>query len=198
MPDTTLNIAIKKLDKLGKKIAHGKRDLMRDIGIDISGSVKMRIAAGQFKGLSDITKNIRREGSDNPLNDTGRLRQSITYNATENTAEIGTPLKYGRIHNEGGTIEPVKAEKLAIPANRRIARMSETMGVRKTLEKMEKAGWFLHFTENSIGGTKDNVSELFFIRKKKVTIPKREFLILDSTDRKVIKKIIGDWVKFIV
>lgn len=43
----------------------------------------------------------RRDGSRKPLLDTGRLRNSITYNADKKSVRIGTNVKYGEQHQIG-------------------------------------------------------------------------------------------------
>lgn len=49
------------------------------IGLFASNLVKDKILRGPFKELSDATKARRIKGSSVPLNDTGALRQSITF-----------------------------------------------------------------------------------------------------------------------
>ena len=76
-------------------------------------------------GVRDIQQHFRNsEGQDSkwkaieyrsgkPLQKTGALQQSIAEAVhSDNTIEVGTKIKYARIHNFGGTIKPVKSEYL--------------------------------------------------------------------------------------
>ena len=56
-----------------------------------------------WKTLSPVTVSRRRIGSSVPLNDTGVLRNSITFNATDSSAEIGTNVPYAAMMNFGGS-----------------------------------------------------------------------------------------------
>ena len=49
------------------------------------------------------------------LTDTGRLRNSIDYAATEDKVMVGSNAKYARIHQMGGDIKPKKSTKLVFP-----------------------------------------------------------------------------------
>jgi len=108
------------------------------IGIEISGlqalikySQKLKKEYfSSFKkagmiGVRDIQQHFRNsQGEDNkwkaleyrsgkPLQITGALQQSIAEAVhSDNTVEIGTNLKYARVHNFGATIKPVKKEYL--------------------------------------------------------------------------------------
>ena len=51
-----------------------------------------------------------------PLQDTGRLRDSISYRANDRDLVVGTPLAYGGVQQRGGVITPGAGKKfLAIP-----------------------------------------------------------------------------------
>ena len=49
------------------------------------------------------------------LSDTGRLRNSLTYQVGNDEVQVGTNVKYARTHQFGATIKPKKAKALAFP-----------------------------------------------------------------------------------
>lgn len=61
------------------------------------------------------------------LQDSGKLKQSMTFKASTNSVEVGPSggLPYARIHQLGGIIRPVKARYLAIPNGNGILRAKE-------------------------------------------------------------------------
>ena len=54
-----------------------------------------------WAALSPVTIAKRRNSSSKPLNDTGRLKASITSNATQHEVTIGTTELYGKTHQFG-------------------------------------------------------------------------------------------------
>ena len=56
----------------------------------------------------------RRKGSSQPLLDTGRLRNSISFRLIGNGVEVGTNVRYAAIHQFGG--EAGRGRKVEIPA----------------------------------------------------------------------------------
>lgn len=52
------------------------------------------------------------DGSDSKLQDTGRLKSSITRVFDDTSAVVGTNVIYAGIHNFGGVIKPKKAKAL--------------------------------------------------------------------------------------
>ncbi len=58
-----------------------------------------------WKVLSPVTIENRRNNSDVPLNDTGVLRNSFAINATNSFVEVGTTAKQATMMNFGGTKE---------------------------------------------------------------------------------------------
>ena len=49
------------------------------------------------------------------LSDTGRLRNSLTYQTGPDEVRIGTNVKYAKVHQFGATIQPKRAKALAFP-----------------------------------------------------------------------------------
>lgn len=67
--------------------------------------------------LKDITILSRRKRSRIPLQDTGRLSQSITVVADKNTILLRTNVIYAKTHQFGAVITPKRAKFLIIPIN---------------------------------------------------------------------------------
>jgi phage gpG-like protein len=81
------------------------------------------IQGGLRKGAAIIASNAKRivyAGRPEHLEgDTGRLRQSLTYQVEGDRAIVGTNVKYGAIHEYGGWVRAVNATYLAIPVGDR-------------------------------------------------------------------------------
>jgi len=90
-------------------------------GLDNKGG--LYAAVGHYMAMTEVPQIIRESGpgwppvrrGGSPLIDTGRLRNSISYVASERDVKIGTCLIYGRTHQEGLTIKPKNGKYLAIP-----------------------------------------------------------------------------------
>lgn len=67
------------LQSMKKEILRGgsAEDVLKKIGVFQKGLIQEQIVKGNFAPNSEAT--IRRKGSDTPLVDTGRMRQSINY-----------------------------------------------------------------------------------------------------------------------
>jgi phage gpG-like protein len=83
------------------------RKPMKQSGVYMERAIGQRFRKADWKRLSRATMKIhpRRKGG-KPLNDTGKLRMSVTSRAfkrvTKNKLEYGTNLKYAPLHNFGG------------------------------------------------------------------------------------------------
>ena len=63
-----------------KRIAQGSadaQDILKKIGVMQKGLVQEKIANGSFEANAPST--VKKKGSDKPLIDTGRMRQSVSY-----------------------------------------------------------------------------------------------------------------------
>lgn len=185
---------IDSFDKSGRQ-----SELMDRIGFRLANRFKRRMAMGKFKPISSLTKGNRVGGGSGgkPLNDTGRLRQSLTHVVlSKDKVAVGSPVAYAALMQEGGTITPKKAQKLAIPVGRKVAALSQAKGVRGALKELSKS-LDIWFTENRIFGTVpgSQKTETLFIRKSKVTIPPRPYLFIDEKDELVVAKTIEAWYK---
>ena len=91
----------KKLDKPERFFSDAKNILRREITDHFR---KEEGPSGKWKELSQST--IRQKGSSGILKDSGHLKQSLLSSGkhTSNYAVVGTNVKYGPIHNFGGSI----------------------------------------------------------------------------------------------
>jgi len=191
----TLKEMVRYIGKLSKGPDH---ELMDDIGNEVADGVKLNIYGGKFKPISKLTRDLRPKGkgsgSGGPLNASGDLKKSIVHNVQSATkVEVGTPLIYAPLMQEGGTVKPKKAKKLAIPASRKIASMSSTIGVMATLKKYESMGYSIWFTLKAIMGTKGEKTKHLFIRKDSVDIPARPFMYMSDETKKTIQVVYSMW-----
>lgn len=77
---------------------------IREAGLYMMRSVDNNFRAGgrpKWPALAASTVANRRQNSSKPLQDTGRLKQSITLKTGNETASIGTNLVYARVHQYG-------------------------------------------------------------------------------------------------
>jgi phage gpG-like protein len=107
----SVRVIIGDVDTRLTRVKDGLQDLkkpLRDSGTYMEGSIGRRFRAGAFAPLSPTTIKIHpRRAGGKPLNDTGRLRMSVSSGAIQtvsgNTLRYGTNLVYAPIHNFGGT-----------------------------------------------------------------------------------------------
>ena len=87
--------------------------LMERIGVYLEQSTDLRFEREREPSGRFWKKSIRaRETGGTTLSDSGRLRGSITSNATASEVEVGTNVLYAGIHQFGGTIR-AKGKALA-------------------------------------------------------------------------------------
>jgi phage gpG-like protein len=135
---------------------------------------------------------LRVKGRKPPLRDKGHLRASIAGKVDGLKVIAGTNLRYAPIQHFGGTITPKRAKSLVIPADRKVRREVETLGVRGFLEKLKKENWTIVFRKRAILGippTKRKKPKLLFVRKEKVTIPARPFMHLTEEQMKELQEL---------
>ena len=144
---------------------------MKKIGLQMVSSIDKNFEMGgrpvKWNSLSPMTLAMRRnKKSAKILQDTGFLRGSINYEIiNDGTAlAIGTPAKYGRIHQFGGNIR--------IPA-------------RIIVPKKAKALRFM------IGG-KTVFAKKVSQKSRMVTIPQRKFLMFQDEDISSISEIMAE------
>ena len=140
-----------------------------------------------FSPLSSATQAYR--GNGKALQDTGNLRDSITYEVNGNTASVGTTMQYAAIHNNGATIT-AKKSWLFIPAKgtrqleRRYGKKPKDVlsGLRSDGFSPFRMGRTVCYTQ------KNKKRVVVYYLKKSVVIPKREFFYLTDYEVKLIMK----------
>ncbi|MCE7729631.1 phage virion morphogenesis protein [Vibrio campbellii] len=180
-----LNETARVIDELPERIAPFGLECVRD-----------NYRNGEFKPNSPLTKATKNGGA-KPLFDSGETFASLTYSTEENAYRIGTNKVHAPLINDGGTIKPLTAQKLTIPADKRIKRRTETYGVRKTLAGLEAQGWKIFWRPNSVMGEapsgargigmkvksrnkKKRALYVLYIRKEEVTVPARPYMYLSD------------------
>jgi len=94
------------LNQLSQRITN-MQPAMRDIGESVASWVDLTFRDAQdpygnpWADLSPVTIAKRRNGSNKPLNDTGRLKASITSNASQHEVTVGTNTIYAPTHQFG-------------------------------------------------------------------------------------------------
>ncbi len=115
-----------KLKVTADKLSH-MRQFWSSVGMYVQNqTIKERFNKEQspdgqkWKPLAESTKKRKKRhkrGVMKILHDTGKLRESITYEAGNNSVKVGSVLKYTRIHQFGGTIHfKKKRGSVTIPA----------------------------------------------------------------------------------
>jgi len=87
------------------------RPLMESVGTSLGYTTTRRLERGVAP--DDVEWPAKWDGTPSYLSDTGQLKSSIGFRVAGNTLHIGSPIKYARIHQKGGTIRPVTAPALA-------------------------------------------------------------------------------------
>ncbi|MCO5082650.1 MAG: phage virion morphogenesis protein [Rhizobiaceae bacterium] len=109
-----------------------KGELMEGIARLVQEQTRRRIEVEKTSPAGEPWKKNWKGSS--TLYESGALSRSIDYAATETTAEIGTGIVYGRIHQLGGTIKPKSAKALAfMMGNRFVMTRQVTMPARPYL-----------------------------------------------------------------
>ena len=89
------------------------KGLLDNIGASLVASTEHRFETGTGVDGSPWPESIRAQlTGGKTLVDTGRLRGSITHNATARMVEVGTNVIYAAIHQFGGDIVPKTAKAL--------------------------------------------------------------------------------------
>lgn len=160
--------------------ADRKRDLFAD--------------AGHYMTFTGVPLNFREHGpgwppvrrGGSPLIDTQRLRQSISYVASNQDVVIGSRLPYAGIHNRGGTVRPRKGKYLAIPLvpplNPTEGREGNPRKFPNTFVKRSKAGNLLIFRRNGKG------IEPIFLLVTSSRIKRRPYLIWKRENLEIIAR----------
>lgn len=183
-----VTIDVKGFDEVRAALAAVPGALRRPLMLGLDAILKNQVAETfarqadpvlgvEWKRTGPLTLSLRPSGGGQTLRASGGgLLDSIVSRApqvTETTVTIGTNKPYGPIHQNGGTIHPRNAEKLAIPLTREAAKAGSA---RRWIARQRKGSYF--FTAGAImskparGGRPVAV----FARLDSVTIPQRRYL----------------------
>lgn len=127
-----------------------------------------------------------------PLLDTGTLRRSFGHMVTGKRLTISTPVVYAGLQNEGGTVRPVRAKKLTIPASSlpiSERRTFKARGYKDAFVTTSKAGNLVLMQRTSSG------LRLLATLVDQVVIPRRTFL---TWSRRAQDEIIERWAAALV
>lgn len=116
-----------KLADVRKVVSDDRRTVSRIIGIEVVRGMQRNIRSA--KDSSGKAWPGLRYRTGQPLQDTGRLRNSITYELRPGGVRVGTNVIYSAIHNFGGTIRPKRAKYLAIPVGDGSIRLKKSVTI---------------------------------------------------------------------
>ena len=196
-------MALEALDDLARALKEPGR--LATIGGMAVEMIRSKIHRGDgFAPLSPATVAYR--GAGRPLQDTGALRDSITFKVIdEKTVSVGTNKPYAAIQNNGGVIRPKKAKWLWIPAaGTRQLQRRYGYSVTDVLSGLKAAGYTVFFMKDKRvvsyrekRRTRNDKGELvyrshiIFYLKKSVEIQARRFFYLSDRDMQLIMKEAG-------
>ncbi|ENK2023282.1 phage virion morphogenesis protein [Vibrio alginolyticus] len=106
-----------KLEKSLSNIINADRneELQNRIGVGLQAKVLMgfRKSTSPYGEKWKPVKRKRGKGENQPLIDTGRLRDSISFKLSDNQIILGSNMEYAVVHNEG--LAPVKYKRQFLP-----------------------------------------------------------------------------------
>ena len=179
---TSLSNALQKPVELGK------------IGGMAAEMIRGHLYEGKgFSPLAPATAAYRGEGR--PLQDTGALRDSITYNMVDDrTVSVGTNKPYAAMQNSGGVIR-AKKNWLWIPGPG-IRSWQRSVGYSPTdvLRGLKAAGYSVFRMGRTMCYRKKGKGEkakVAYYLKKSVEIPARKFFYLTEAEINTIEKEVG-------
>jgi len=188
------------LDKLAASLATPSK--LGTIGGMAVEMIRGKIHSGRgFAPLSPATTGYR--GAGRPLQDTGALRDSITFKTVDNcTVSVGTNKPYAAIQNNGGVIR-AKKNWLWIPAaGTRQLQRRYGYGPTDVLNGLKAAGYSVfrkgrtmcyrekRRTRNEEGRLV-YASRVLYYLKKSVEIPARRFFYLTDKEMSLLMKEAG-------
>lgn len=178
----TFESASKALEDMAKNL--DEKSKAKKAGLMASEMIRNHIYTGEgMPPLSAATTAYRGQGK--PLQDTGSLRDSITYELLgNNTASVGTDKVYAPIQNNGGTIT-AKKNWLFIPAAG-VKKLEGSFGYGPTnVLKGLKVKNYVYRVGRTIcyreRGTNAPGRVVYYL-KKSVVIPKRRFFYLSDEE----------------
>ena len=189
----TFESANKALEDMAKNL--DEKSKAKKAGLMASEMIRSHIYTGEgMPPLSAATTAYRGQGK--PLQDTGALRDSITYELIgNNTASVGTNKVYAPIQNNGGTIT-AKKNWLFIPAAG-VKKLERSFGYGPTnVLKGLKVKNYVYRVGRTIcyreRGTNAPGRVVYYL-KKSVVIPKRRFFYLtDEEISQILSEVSND------
>ena len=196
-------MALEALDRLAASLK--KPASLEKIGSMAVEMIRSKIHSGEgFAPLSPATTSYR--GPGRPLQDTGALRDSITFKVIDDkTVSVGTNKPYAAIQNNGGVIRAKNAKWLWIPAaGTRQLQRKYGYSPTEVLNGLKSDGYTVFFmkdkrvvcyrekrrTRNEKGELYFRVHIIFYL-KKSLEIPARRFFYLNERDMQLIMKEAG-------
>lgn len=139
-----------------------------------------RLVREMTKSFPQTSSGESSEPGNPPAVQSGDMKNSLTWDASDEEVEVGTPLVYGEIQHRGGTIEPDEADALTIPVS------DEARGKRASdFSDL----FFLPSTDQSedniigvLGEGRGEDFEPIFALAEEVTLPERPWLIIKDDD----------------
>lgn len=155
---------------------------MNEIGRALKTATQLRFR--QAKAPDGAAwKQGRREGG-KALSGTRRLRNSITYSATNDSVAIGTNVAYAAIHQFGGIIRAKRGPFLAIPITPQARSAGSPRNMPNLVVTQSNKGQFMLI--DSADGT------VHYLLRKQVVIPARPYLGVSDSDRTELLRVMDD------
>jgi len=165
------------IDRVRQAMPLGKsaKPLFEQLGrvLKTSTQLRFRNQRGPDGGAWEKSWRARNEGGQT-LSLSGRLRRSITYQATNNSVAVGTNVLYAAIHQFGGTIRAKSGPFLSIP----ITPAARAAGSPRNFGE-------LHVTQSAKGQflLVDAKGVPQYLLRQQVTMPARPFLGASAADQ---------------
>ncbi len=166
-----------------------QKSLLEETTIHLKSSTISKLKRGQFKENAPATRAYKK--SSKPLHSDGNLHGSITQKVTGEKGFVGTNHPGAFSNNFGATIKAKFAKRLLIPGpETRELQRTYSYNTRTLIRRMKQKGYKVWWEPGAtMAKYKNEEAFVLFYRKKKVKIPKREFLYISKHDRNVIRKI---------
>lgn len=181
--DAAIRRAVERL-RLGLPLGGRMRPFWERVGRALKTSVQMRfrMQVGPDGSPWKQSWRAKNEGGQT-LSLSRRLRNSVTYEATETSASVGTNVAYAAMHQFGGIIRAKSGPFLAIPITpaARAAgspRNFEGLHVQQTIRSVDTdGGQFMLVDARGVA---------HYLLRRQVTMPARPFLGVNAGDEKEI------------
>lgn len=149
-----------------KKLVGKPSQITDRIARDMRSEVELRFRNGETPEGIKWRPSLR---GGKTLEDTGLLRQSFAIKYDNKVAQVGTNIRYARIHNYGGIIR-AKKKYLTIPIAREAKGKSARSFQDTFIFKSKRTGNLFIAQKNGV-----NLRTLYLL-KKQITVPARRFM----------------------